>query len=128
MDTQAVLSYQANILMEPHASKRVNKALSIGNLFNKLTNLIPISYWHEFLDIVFFFKANNGLIYIDNDVIPAISEATRASRSSRNTNAGSKTCKDARRLHTRALFRQILPYLEHTARAVTRQKRCLKYI
>ena len=98
MDTQAILSYQANILMEPHASKRVSKALSIGNLFNKLTNLIPMSYWHEFLDIVFFFKAINGLIYIDNDVIPAISEATRATRSSRNTNAVTfipKRCKTA---------------------------------
>ena len=27
----------------------------------KLTNLLPISYWHEFLDIVFFYKAANNL-------------------------------------------------------------------
>jgi len=39
-------------------------------LANKLDS---ISYWHEFLDIVF--KAINGLIYIDNDVLPALSEA-----------------------------------------------------
>ena len=31
----------------------------------QLTNLLPISYWHEFLDIVFFFKAVNNLVFID---------------------------------------------------------------
>lgn len=71
-----------------------------------LTNLIPISYWHEFLDIVFFFKAINGLIYIENDVLSVMSEATRVL-----IPKGFKTA-----IHDCVLFYQI----KHTARAVTR--------
>ena len=31
----------------------------------QLTNLLPISYWHEFLDVTFFYKAVNNLVLID---------------------------------------------------------------
>ena len=31
----------------------------------QLTNLLPISYWYGFLDIVFFYKAVNNLVFID---------------------------------------------------------------
>ena len=37
----------------------------------QLTNLLPISYWHEFLDIVFFYKAVNNLVFIDSEALPA---------------------------------------------------------
>ena len=30
----------------------------------QLTNLLPISYWHEFMDVVFFYKAVNNLVFI----------------------------------------------------------------
>ena len=42
----------------------------------QLTNLLPISYWHEFFDIVFFCKAvKNRLVFIDSEALPA--SATR---------------------------------------------------
>ena len=37
----------------------------------QLTNLLPISYWHEFLDIVFSYKAVNNLVSIDSEALPA---------------------------------------------------------
>ena len=37
----------------------------------QLTNLLPTSYWHEFLDIVFFYKAVNNLVFIDSEALPA---------------------------------------------------------
>ena len=48
----------------------------------KLTNLLPISYWHEFLDIVFFYKAVNNLVFIDSEALPATRQSTRSTRSS----------------------------------------------
>ena len=30
-----------------------------------LLNLLPLNYWLEYLDLVFFFKCNNGLLAID---------------------------------------------------------------
>ena len=35
----------------------------------QLTNLLPISYWHEFLDIVLFYKAVNNLAFIDSEAL-----------------------------------------------------------
>ena len=35
-------------------------------------DLLPISYWHEYLDIIFFFKVVNGLIGVNPDVIPTL--------------------------------------------------------
>ena len=48
----------------------------------QLTNLLPISYWHEFLDIVFFYKAVNNLVSIDCEALPASRQLTRSTRSS----------------------------------------------
>ena len=39
----------------------------------QLTNLLSISYWHEFLDIVFFYKAVNNLVFIGNEALPTTS-------------------------------------------------------
>ena len=36
----------------------------------QLTHLLPISYWHEFLDTIFFYKAVNNLVFIDNKALP----------------------------------------------------------
>ena len=35
------------------------------------SNLLPISFWHEYLDLVHFFKMINGLIYANKDILPA---------------------------------------------------------
>ena len=48
----------------------------------QLTNLLPISYWHEFLDITFFYKAVNNLVLIDSEGLPATRQSTRSTRSS----------------------------------------------
>ena len=48
----------------------------------QLTNLLPISYWHEFLDIVFFYKTVNNLVFIDGEVLPVTRQSTRSTRSS----------------------------------------------
>ena len=47
----------------------------------QLTNLLPISYWHEFLDIVFFYKTVNNLVFIDSEALPATRQSTRSTRS-----------------------------------------------
>ena len=47
----------------------------------QLTNLLPISYWHEFLDIVFFYKAVNNLVFIDSEALPATRQSMRSTRS-----------------------------------------------
>ena len=50
----------------------------------QLTNLLPISYWHEFWNIVFFHKAVNNLVFIDSEALPATRQSTRSIRPSSN--------------------------------------------
>jgi hypothetical protein len=47
----------------------------------KKLNLIPITYWHELQDMIFFFKIIHGLVIIDHTVIP-MARNTRSTRSS----------------------------------------------
>ena len=35
-------------------------------------NLLPISYWHEMMDLVFLYKATIGFIDIDRSILPTI--------------------------------------------------------
>jgi hypothetical protein len=35
------------------------------------SNLLPISFWHEYLDFVHFFKMIDGLVYANKDILPA---------------------------------------------------------
>jgi hypothetical protein len=44
--------------------------------------LMPLSYWHAYMDLVFFFKAINGLVVISEDVLPKPIIPTRVTRSS----------------------------------------------
>ncbi len=46
-----------------------------------MLELIPKCYWHEYLDLVFFFKAINGLVHNSEDVLPQMVNPTRATRS-----------------------------------------------
>jgi len=48
----------------------------------QLTNLLLISYWHDFLDIVFFYKAVNNLVFVDCEALPVTRRLTRFTRSS----------------------------------------------
>jgi len=48
-------------------------------------NLLPISYWHEFLDMTFFFKVVTGTFRVSPSVIPQVL-VTRTTRSNSNRN------------------------------------------
>ena len=48
-------------------------------------NLLPISYWHEFLDMIFFFKVVTGTVRVSPSVIPQVL-VTRTTRSNSNRN------------------------------------------
>ena len=70
----------------------------------QLTNLLPISYWHEFLDIFFFYKAVDDLVFIDSEALPATRQSTRSTRSS-SSNAISYIPKRSRTVtYQRSLF------------------------
>ena len=45
-------------------------------------DLLPISYWHEFLDLMFFYKAISGLVLVSSDVLPEQINLSRVTRSS----------------------------------------------
>ena len=49
-------------------------------------DLLPITYWHEFLDIMFFFKAVNNIITVSNEVLPQPIISSRLTRTSVDTN------------------------------------------
>ena len=42
----------------------------------KTLSLLPISYWHEYLDMLLFFKITHGLVDIDPTIVP-ITHSTR---------------------------------------------------
>ena len=44
-------------------------------------DLIPLCNWHEFLDLVFYFKCINGIINIHDDVLSPVLNEDRATRS-----------------------------------------------
>jgi hypothetical protein len=44
--------------------------------------LMPLSYWHEYMDLDFFYKAINGLVVISEGVLPKPLIPTRVTRSS----------------------------------------------
>ena len=48
----------------------------------QLTNMLPISFWHEILDTVFFYNAVNNLVFIDSDALLATRQPTRSTGSS----------------------------------------------
>ena len=52
-----------------------------------LTELLPLSYWHEYLDLMFFFKAITGIVSISQNSLPERIAPVRVTRSSANVNA-----------------------------------------
>ena len=53
----------------------------------------PSTYWHEYLDIIFFFKVVNGLIDVNPDVIPTLRHSTRTRSSCNNLQYFVRNCK-----------------------------------
>ena len=51
----------------------------------QFTNLLPISYWHEYLDMVFFYKAVNNLVFKDSEALPVTRQFMRSTRTSRSS-------------------------------------------
>ncbi len=47
-------------------------------------NLLPICYWQEYLDLVFFYKSTHGLVNLNQSVLPHL----RSTRCTRSTNTG----------------------------------------
>ena len=48
--------------------------------------LLPITYWHEYLDIMFFYKAINNFVTISNEVLPQPIIPSRLTRTTVDTN------------------------------------------
>ncbi len=47
------------------------------------TRMLPLSYWHEYLDMIFFYKANHGIFTVDKKILPTPKqESQRQTRSS----------------------------------------------
>ena len=40
-------------------------------------SLLPVSYWHELLDLVYFYKAMHNMIHLDPSVVPLVCECAR---------------------------------------------------
>ena len=51
------------------------------------TELLPLSYWHEYLDLMFFFKAITGIVSMSQNSLPERIAPVRVTRSSANVNA-----------------------------------------
>ena len=45
-------------------------------------NLIPVCYWHELLDRVYFYKASKNMIHLYPSVVPVMRECAQRSRTS----------------------------------------------
>ena len=43
-------------------------------------NLLPMCYWHELLDLVYFYKAMHNMIHLDPSVVPFVRECAQRTR------------------------------------------------
>ena len=43
-------------------------------------NLLPVCYWHELLDLGYFYKATHNMIHLDLSVVPFVRECARRTR------------------------------------------------
>ena len=65
---------------------------------------LPLSYWHEYLDLVFFFKAANGLVDVSHDVLPEVMSQTRTTRSSSGNQISFRPAKCKTSTYQRSFF------------------------
>ena len=77
-------------------------------------NLLPISYWHEMMDLTFLYKATNGFIDIDRSILPTIRRSARVTRSCHTSNATTYTSKRCRTFNLPAFildtYKQVLEF------------------
>ena len=62
---------------------RMHGAFQMSAISSDELNLLPLTYWHEYLDLVFFFKAITGIITVNTGVLPAV----RLTTVTRNNNS-----------------------------------------
>ena len=43
-------------------------------------DLLPVCYWHELLDLIYFYKATHNMIYLDPSVVPFVRDCARRTR------------------------------------------------
>ena len=43
-------------------------------------NLLPVCYWHELLDLIYFYKATHNMIHLDPSVVPFVRDCARMTR------------------------------------------------
>ena len=43
-------------------------------------NLLPVCYWHELLDLIYFYKATHNMIHLDPSVVPFVCDCARRTR------------------------------------------------
>ena len=43
-------------------------------------NLLPVCYWHELLDLIYFYKAMHNMIHLDPSVVPFVRQCARRTR------------------------------------------------
>ena len=72
--------------IQRRATKFISKLPYFSNIRYKYRlqtlNLIPVCYWHELLDLTFFFKLTHGLVNVNSSVLPKVRKYGRRIRSS----------------------------------------------
>ena len=43
-------------------------------------NLLPVCYWHDLLDLIYFYKATHNMIHLDPSVVPFVRDCARRTR------------------------------------------------
>ena len=81
-------------------------------------NLLPISYWHEFLDMIFFFKVVAGTVRVSHSVLPEVL-VTRTTRSNSNRNLNSLISRECNTVTFQRSFFMIKPPESGTRQQMT---------
>ena len=69
-----------------------------------ISNLLPLSYWHEYLDMVLLFKLTNNMTYTEKGLLPTVKEPGRSTRSSNRVDGAIMLEEQLCRTSTRAFF------------------------
>ena len=67
-------------------------------------NLLPLTYWHEYLDVVFLFKAVTGQVENNPTVTPPIGAPTRTTRYTSNLDITLFLIRSCKRTFQRSFF------------------------
>ena len=83
------------------------------------TDLLPLCYWHELLDLVFFYKVTHGLVTISPESLPPRIKLVRTTRSTANPQCCEFPPSQMQNNHIPELiFCPCFAYVEHSARKV----------